>query len=98
MRNADKPYKRNGFYTARWSEPLQMFVAEKTEPDGPMGWAPYDVVFEISEETYSQFDAPGFDPSKHLIRPLYCTKAEYNSTPESQAFYRKCKEYRRQHK
>lgn len=98
MSNADKPYKYNGYYTARWSEPLQMFVAEKMIPDGPMGWNPFEEVFAISEETYNQFDAPGFDPSGHLICPLYCTRAEYNITPESQALYNKCREYRRRHK
>ena len=98
MGNADRQYKRNGSYTARWSEPLQMFVAERMIPDGPMGWNPFDEVFEISGETYDQFDAPGFDPAAHLIRPLYCTRAEYNRTPESQALYNKCKEFRRQHK
>lgn len=97
MHNADKPYKKNGSYTARWSEPLQIFVAERMIPDGPMGWNPFEEVYEISEDSYDQFDLPGFDPEKHLIRPLYCTREEYNTTPESKALYQKCLIYRRHH-
>ncbi len=86
-------WKMNGSYTARYSEALQMYIAEKMMPDGPMGWDPYELVFEISEETYQHFDEPGFELEKHPMRFLYCTKRGYNNSAESQAYYAQVEAY-----
>ena len=88
-------WKKNGDYTARYSKALQRFIAEQMLPDGPMGWDPYDAVFEISGETYDHFDDPGFDAKAHLGRFLYFTKPSYNSTAESQAYYAQVEAYRK---
>jgi hypothetical protein len=87
-------WKTNGYYTARYSKALQRFIAGKMEADGPMGWEPYELVFEITEETYEHFNDPDFDPQAHLGRYLYCTKPSYNNSAESQAYYAQVEAYR----
>ena len=89
MNAAGNARKQNGSYTARWSKLFQMYLAEQTVPDGPMGWAPYSVYYQIREETFSHFEEPGFDSKKHLTKPLFCTKEDYNRTPESKAYFQK---------
>ena len=89
MNAAENARKQNGSYTARWSKLFQMYIAEQTVPDGPMGWAPYSVYYQISEETFAHFEEPDFDPKKHLTKPLFCTKEDYSTSPESKAYFQK---------